>query len=421
VGLGLFLVAVVLPLFRQSGLHSWQTVFAEDGRIYTQQALRHGALASLLRGYAGYLQLTPRLLALGTPLLPLRDVAAYAAVAGTFVTALAAVFVYRESRSWIRWTPLRLAIASLVVVMPALGPENTANMTNVIWVVAATAPWALVSREEGPWDTSARAVVAFLAATSTALSVIFVPLAVGWALIRRTRSAAVVAAAFMGGLVEQGVVILFAQNTSLPRASNSVAEFRDELAVHVFAVFLIGTRWIQSLWAANWWLLVVAATVLVVAVFAVLFPGAGRRAQALAGAFLLYALVAFSFADLGRGTHLMGLRELSPRSGGSERYSVIPVFLMASAAAVLTDPRGEGGRRRVARIAAPLLVAQIVLVTLISFPTPTIRSEGPDWRASIANTYARGCHHAPSPRLVHVATNGMGTFMVTLPCRDLKP
>ncbi|HVN50602.1 MAG TPA: hypothetical protein VMT43_04170, partial [Acidimicrobiales bacterium] len=178
VGLGLFVLAVVLPLFRQTGLHSWQTVFAEDGRIYTQQALRHGALASLLHGYAGYLQLPPRLSALAIPFLPLRDVAAYAAVTGTLVAALAAAFVYRESRSWIRWWPLRLAIASLVVLMPALGAENTANMTNVIWVVAATTPWALMSREEGAWDTLARAVAAFLAATSTALSVLFVPLAI---------------------------------------------------------------------------------------------------------------------------------------------------------------------------------------------------------------------------------------------------
>ena len=117
----------------------------------------------------------------------------------------------------------------------------------------------------------------------------------------------------------------------------------------------------------------------------------------------------------------MGLREFSSHPGGSERYSVIPVFLMTSAAAVLVDPKTEGGRRRVARIAAPLLVAQIVVVALVSFPATTIRSGGPDWRASLANTYAHDCRKIPSGRMVRVATNGMGTFMVTLPCRDLKP
>jgi hypothetical protein len=421
VGLGLFLLAVTLPLLRQTGLHSWQTVFAEDGRIYTQQALRQGALTSLFHGYAGYLQLAPRLLALAVPLVPLRDLSAYAAVAGAFVTALAAAFVYRESRSWIRWVPLRLAIAALVVLMPALGAENTANMTNVIWVVAATAPWALLSLEEGRWDTAARVAAAFLAATSTALSVIFLPLAIAWVLIRRTRSAIVVASAFAVGLVVQGLVALASQDTTLPRSTNSIAQLRDEVAVHVFGVFLLGTRWIPSLWQANWWATALVPTLVVVAIFAVLFPGAGRRAQALAGVLVAYALVAFLFVDLGRGTRLMGLREVGSHWGGSERYSVIPVFFLACAAAVLADPRGEGGRRRVVRIAAPLLIAQIALVTIVSFPTTTIGSGGPDWRASMANTYAVDCHRVPSRHLVHVATNGMGSFNVTLPCRDLKP
>jgi hypothetical protein len=66
-------------------------------------------------------------------------------------------------------------------------------------------------------------------------------------------------------------------------------------------------------------------------------------------------------------------------------------------------------------------VAQIVVVALVSFPATTIRSGGPDWRASIANTYAHDCRSIPSSRLVRVATNGMGTFTVILPCRDLKP
>jgi len=223
------------------------------------------------------------------------------------------------------------------------------------------------------------------------------------------------------GLVVQGLVVVASQDTTLPRSSSSVAQLRDEVGVHVFAVFLLGTRWIPSLWRANWRATALVPTLVVVALFAVLFPGAGRRAQAVAGVLLGYALVAFLFVDLGRGTRLMGLRELTPYSGGSERYSVIPVFFMACAAAVLVDPRGEGGRRRVARIAAPLLIAQVALVTIISFPTRTIRSDGPDWRASMANTYAHDCHHVASPRLVRVATNGMGTFMVTLPCHDLRP
>ena len=59
--------------------------------------------------------------------------------------------------------------------MPVLGIENTANITNVIWVFAAVAPWALVSLSERPRDTIARSFVALLAATSTSLCFLFLP------------------------------------------------------------------------------------------------------------------------------------------------------------------------------------------------------------------------------------------------------
>jgi hypothetical protein len=278
-----------------------------------------------------------------------------------------------------------------------------------------------VSREEGGWDTAVRAVAAFLAATATALTVLFVPLAIGWVVVRRTRSAVIVAATLMAGLAVQGVVILAAGDTAQASTGSAVHEVRDELAVHVFAVFLLGTRWIPSLWKANWQALVVVPTLLVIAIFAVLFPGAGRRAQALAGVLVAYALAVFLFTDIGRGSHGMGLREFTAHSGGSPRYSVLPVFFLASAAAVLVDPHGEGGRRRVAKVAAPLLIAQIVLVAVISFPATTIGSDGPDWRTSMAETYAHACHGVPSSQLVLVATNRLGKFRMTLPCRDLQP
>ena len=56
------------------------------------------------------------------------------------------------SAEWIPSRPVRLALASLVVLMPVLGIENTANITNVIWLFAAVAPWALVSLSERPRD-----------------------------------------------------------------------------------------------------------------------------------------------------------------------------------------------------------------------------------------------------------------------------
>ena len=124
----------MVPLLRQTGAHSWDTIWGEDGWVYFQQAHDHG-LGVVLRGYAGYLQLTPRLLAIPTAIVPIHQLALYFAVVAAVVGAALAWFVYWASEGWVESRPVRLALASLVVLMPALGYENTANVTNTIWIL----------------------------------------------------------------------------------------------------------------------------------------------------------------------------------------------------------------------------------------------------------------------------------------------
>ncbi len=132
----LFVLAVVVPLLRQTGARSWDTIWGEDGWVYFQQAHDHG-LGVLVRGYAGYLQLTPRLLAVPSAWIPIDQLALYFAVVAAVVGAALAWFVYWASEGWIDSQAVRAALASLVVLMPALGYENTANITNLIWILFA--------------------------------------------------------------------------------------------------------------------------------------------------------------------------------------------------------------------------------------------------------------------------------------------
>jgi hypothetical protein len=419
VALGLFAVAVVLPLFRQLGASSWQTVFAEDGNVYAEQAIRNGAVPSLLRGYAGYAQLAPRLLSLVTPLIPLRDVALYSAVAGTTVAALAAAFAYRSARSWLTSRVLCLALAAALVVMPAMGTENTANITNVIWVLAAVVPWAILSKRDGPADVAARVVAVVLAATSTALTVVFLPLAIGWWLVRRTRDNLIVGISLIAGLAVQGIATLAATNTAIPRTASTPRQVRDEIGVHLFGYWLLGTKWIPQLWRHHWQLLVILPTVVAVAIFVALFLRAGPRARALGAVFVAYSLVTFLFVLLGRGSVAMGLREYTRFAGGDQRYSVVPLFLLTSAAAVLLDPGVDRIDRRWSQIGTAVLVAQLVLVSATSFFVTTIRSHGPDWRYTVAATAGDLCHDQPPDKLVVLHTTRIGAFNIVLPCRDV--
>src|SRR4051794_32790282 len=87
-GLLFFVAAVVVQLWRQPDVSSRDTIWAEDGRIFTQDALTHAPVTTLLRNYAGYTQFATRALALGTRWLAPRSYAPYLAVSAAVVVAL---------------------------------------------------------------------------------------------------------------------------------------------------------------------------------------------------------------------------------------------------------------------------------------------------------------------------------------------
>ncbi len=414
IGLLLFAAAVILPLFRQTGTRSWQTIWAEDGFEYFEKARRHGGLAVIFRGYGGYLQLPPRLLASVSALIPIHDLSIYFALSSTFVGALLAWFIFHVSEGWIPSTAVRLALASLVVVMPALGAENTADITNTIWVFAAVAPWALVSLAERPLDIVVRSLVALLAATSTGLCFLFLPLAVGFVLIRRTRAARIVAAAFGAGLTIQAAVVLHTKDivSYIPQSFLSVhrtfSGITSVTGVKVFATFLIGTKGTSAPWLNQHQALAIGSIVCVTLILLLLLVGAARKNQVLAVVFASYAVICFVVPAWSR-------------QEAPFRYSVIPVMMLASAVAVLVADTSRRINPWITRIARPLFVAQILLLTIIGFSVTTYRSEDPQWSKSVTSTSQTRCDGASPNKLVEVPTDQQNYWPVTLPCRDLRP
>jgi hypothetical protein len=429
IGLILFALAVVLPLLRQTGVRSWRTVWEEDGTIYFGQANFHGGLAVLFRGYSGYLQLPPRILGAIATLVPIQDLAVYFAVTAVVISAVLAWFVYYNCDGWIASRPVRLALASLVVLMPALGAENTANITDTIWVFAAVAPWALISLQERPRDVVIRSVVVFFAATSTVLCVMFVPLALGYAVIRKTRATWVVAVAFCVGLAVQAVVVLHSKRDYLgePKAFEHIRSIQwlfghpsaSLLArftgVRVFAMFLTGDKGISVDWRHHNSLLIIGSALCVGLILALLLPGAGRRCQALAVVLVLYAVITFVVPAWYGGI-----------AQSKFRYSVIPVMMLASAVAVLVAPSGSSRDRTIVRLSGSLFVAYVLVVVLTGFSVTNLRSVGPSWSSSLAHIQQTQCLTANSDKLVNVPTQQpnppfIAPFPVTLRCQDLPP
>ena len=430
VGALLLVGAIALPLFRQRGTPSWRTVWAEDGSIYTQQAVNAGPLHVVLRGYNGYLQLPPRLLALPTPFFSLRYLALYCSFISVAVAAALAWGVYHWSKTWVGPRVLRVALASLVVLMPAMGLDSTATITNLIWPFLAALPWALVSREETAGDVVVRSAVVVLAATSSLLAVCFLPLALGWLAYHRTKAALCVTSAFVVGLILQVAV---ASTTTTPanplvahRSLSNLANIAEGEGGHVFGTFLFGTRWEMDLGQASGAVAVVLPTVIVAAVFILLAIGANRHAQLAGTALVATAVVVFAGTAWERGPGVYGL---NPGSfAENPRYSVPSVMLLASAMAVLLSNRGGFLRESVRVTCRYLFCVETIVVIAVCFSVVSLRGADPPWIGRVDHVVAE-CAGRPGSALATVpnqtglsglAPSSKGLFPVTVPCRNLE-
>jgi hypothetical protein len=427
VGAALLVAAVVVPLLRQTGAHSWDTIWGEDGWVYFQQAHDHG-LGVVLRGYAGYLQLTPRLLAIPTAIVPIHQLALYFAVVAAMVGAALAWFVYWASEGWVESRPVRLALASLVVLMPALGYENTANVTNTIWILLAVTPWALVARHDGAAAVRVRSVVAFAAATATALSAIFLPLALGYALVRRRRPTWTVCGAFCAGLVLQFAVVSHTHDTRPHHTVRQLAALPQIVGLKVFGQFLVGDHGIRALWRHHT-LFALVAPVLVVGGLILAGRGVARSRRLLAAALVGSGVACFVVPAWGRGTNQVAVAltarsmfgaafagHYNPMSG---RYGVAPVLALASAAAILLGSR-RPGRQELARGLRVAFVAWVVVVTAVGFAVTNPRSSGPTWPGALHTARRAHCVGRAPATTVRVPTpNRSVNPPVVLRCREL--
>jgi hypothetical protein len=401
-GGALFVAAIALPLLRQSGARSWQTVWAEDG-LFGGDALRHG-WGDLLRGYSGYAQLVPRAIAVGVRDVPVGRIAQYFALAASVVGAAVALFVYHHCRGWIRSPFLRVAIAASTVLAPVLLFENTANITNSIWVLMFGAFWAILSTEQGRWAIASRAAMVFLAVTSLALTALLLPLAAAIAFMRRGVDSAIVLGALLAGIAVQGVVVLHTTST-YPELPSKVSDLPAIVAVRVFGSALVGDKQVKVLWPhfGLWLALAFAiAAVVVAAALALGSGGRGRQLAAIAGAHAMLLVVVPIWLRGTTGMHLGG----PDFAAGGARYAVVPVLLVICAAAALADDRERG-------LAGALVMVQIAVVLAFSFSATNFRSSGPTWEESLRAARAACAVDRSAPARVPITPAG---WFMSLDC-----
>ncbi len=414
----LFAAAVVVPLLRSSHPPIAWTLWAEDGSVYLQDLHDDGAIAPLLRSFAGYAQLPSRLLVIPAGALPLAWAAPYAAVVGTAVTAAVAALTVHLFRDWITVPLMRVLVGAWMVLTPVAGAEVSANIVDLIWVYLAAVPFVLLSEARGRSALVARCGLVLAAATGTVASVVFVPLALGVALLRRTRAAMAVLACLLGGLVIQAVVAAAPDAPRFVRIDRSPVDLVRATPARVFGSPLVGHDLAAELWTDHGrWFSVVATLVVLVALVAVGW-GAQRPAQIVAALLVVHALVVFAFVVEGRGTQEMH-RGAAFNAFAHSRFSYVPAVLLAGAFAVLASRRREDAARS-GRWAQVLLVAHAAAVIAVSFGDVGYRGVSRDWRDSVAAAeVACAAPDADDSTEVIIRQDQLRFYAMTLTCGDL--
>jgi hypothetical protein len=406
-GTVLVVAGAVVPLIRQA--RPWDTLWAEDGQVYVQEANEMRLHATLFRGYAGYGQLASRLLAIPTRWLPIDAVPFYMALAGAVTGTLLALFVYRMAGTHVKDPWARLGLAASCVLLPTLAFENEANVVNATWVLTFAAFWALMSRCDTTGDLVARSLVAFLAVTTNPLAGLLLPLAGAVLWVRRSRPDLVVGGAFAFGAVVQAGMVR-ATDPSEWKTPFSWTDIAGLYPVRVLASALVGEPAVRALWP-RWGHVVgltAVAVVLVLAAVALRHASAHRSRASVAAVAMSVVLLVVPL--LIRGS--LGVRlTAGDFNAAGNRYFVVPILLLVSAAAVAV----ARGRQHWVRA---VFAAWVLVLGLTSFGAAgEWRPRGPSWSEGVDNARAN-CAASPHPtQPIGVAPAG---WAATLPCSRLK-
>ena len=231
-------VGTVVLLLRIAGVPAWDSVYAEDQGVWLVDALAHPW--HLLVPFGGYLEFVPRLVGQLVSYLPLADVAVPFALAGAGIAALCALFIYHAMDGWIRSPWLRALVGAALILLPLAPIEIADSTVGSPWYVLVALFFGLLWRPKNRAGMTAAALVAFAAASSEILVLIYAPLVLLRVVaLPRWREHAVTAG-WLAGLLLQVPVVLesYAQHTQrvthLARPVRALGFYFHNVALRAF-------------------------------------------------------------------------------------------------------------------------------------------------------------------------------------------
>jgi hypothetical protein len=408
-------LGVLVMLVRVSGTPAWDGIYGEDFGIYLVQALQHPW--PLLVGYAGYLQLVPRLIAQFVVYLPLRDAAATFAIMGALVTVGCALFIFHASAGHVRSVVLRFALALAVVLLPVAQLEIADSGVNSPWYLLFALFWAVLWRPGTRAGMAGAAAVGFFTAASTTMSIVFAPLLLARVIaLPRLREHAVTVG-WAAGCLLQAPYVVSNLGSAQSRAAHPASP-GPVLAFYGHEVVLPALGWHLA-----WWLQDLAgrngATLIIGAILVVFFGWALRTQRGQARVFVVAALIT-GFLLTAAGATLKPGVTTTPVTSGFEsgaRYTALPIFLIEAAAIVAVGSFICHKQHRLRTVAA---VTALVAVLSVGWVTD-FRYQG--WRGNTVNwpptatAWLQACQQTPDG-VIHEPTSAWAR--PAIPCASLR-
>jgi hypothetical protein len=415
VGLG-----ALIMLVRIGGhLPSWDRAYAEDPGLYLPAALAHPW--HLLQSYGGYLQLVPRVIAQVAALLPIRHASVVFAAGGALVASGCALFTYHASGGHVSSRWLRALLGLSVLLLPVAQLEIADNGVNSIWYLLAALFWAALWRPRSRAGAWVAAIVAFAAAASSSLALLYAPLFVARALVlpRRSRDQAVTVGWTLGCVLQALIIVTSHMSRFSPRNPMNAVVFysRD--------VLLPTLGWHES-WHLRGLIGPNGATVLLGGIIAAVLIAAvatqGRRCRVFVvtavATGLVFTAVTSAFAWGGPGQ----LDTVAVEHGA--RYATVPILLLVAALIVSADSFARRWwPRPKAVVAVAVLVAVLGAGWVTDFRYPVRRYAGPAsaWTTTV-NAWLGYCHHRPTGTITVTFTDWWSSARLanTLSCSRLR-
>jgi len=362
--------------------------WAEDGRVFFQDALDKGPISPFADAYGGYFHFVPRAIGALASIGPLR----YAATTTWALVALGvgvcAATVFLMSVPWLTSVAARLTMAAGLVLLPSMNDESIANAANLQFLLLFTALVVLIGVGRGRGMRIWACTLLVVTGLTTPLAAALAPLAL-WRVVRqRPRRVDAEVASWAGGVAAQLLAIVA---TRPDRGAGNVLTARQIVRGYATRVLYLNVSPTDH--ASRVGPVVVA--VILVAVIGAATLVAFRRGDR-SKSFLLVAVPAtgvilYVFAGV-----RLGLAEDLP-----PRYELVPAWTLVWAALVATETLAAmlvGAGRLRPRTSATLVVAVCVALTVswsFHWSVDPYRSAGPTWGASLSDSTQR-CRDDPS-------------------------